>query len=206
MKKHILLSLMMILGIIVASESINAQTFHNVNVANFEFTPSHLDINVGDTVVWTNSQGQHNVNGTIATFPDNPESFGNSPGPAGWSYMYIFTIPGDYSYRCDVHAGSMFGSLTVSDTPVTVESMEQPESFEFYPNPATSSLYWKWNKSGKLKDAHVQIYDVTGKLTESFQLGFESSRDVSNWTEGMYIYTITSENQRVQTGKLFILK
>ena len=188
------------------SLGLSAQTYHNVSVTNFEFDPPQLSINVGDTVVWANVLGQHNVNGNQITFPDNPESFGNGPGPAGWSLTVIFDTPGTYSYRCDVHPDIMFGSVTVSGSSVSVGEIDEPNRFDFYPNPVRNELHWKWNSSISPTDATIQIYDVTGKLTDKFQLGFESHKDVSNWTEGMYIYTITRENQPIQAGKLFIVK
>lgn len=206
MKKHILFPVMAILGIFIASGSIHAQTYHNVNVADFQFTPANLDIHVGDTVVWTNSQGMHSVNGTTITFPSNPESFGNQPAPVGWVYTFIFNIPGEYSYRCEVHPNTMFGTIIVSASPVSVDEIKEADRFELYPNPVKDELHWKWNKNSSPTSAQIQIYDVTGKLTDSFQLGFESHKDVSNWTEGMYIYTITTADHPVQTGKLFIIK
>lgn len=206
MKRHILFSIMTILGFFIASTCLKAQTYHNINVANFEFTPSELTVNVGDTVAWSNSLGEHNVNGTTITFPANPEGFGNGPGPAGWNYTFVFSIPGIYSYHCDIHPDLMFGSVTVIESPVSVGEIKEPDHFELYPNPVKNELHWKWNKNFAPVNAHIQIYDVTGKLADSFQLGFESHKDVSNWTEGMYIYTITSENRPVQTGKLFIIK
>lgn len=206
MKKYLLFSITAFLGLFVVSGSLQAQTYHNVGVSDFEFYPSQLVINMGDTVVWANSSGMHNVDGTTITFPENPEGFGNGAGPAGWTYTFVFNIPGTYSYRCDEHPSTMFGSVTVSDTPLSIGEIKESDYFELYPNPANNELHWKWNKNSSPRNAHIQIYDVTGKLTDSFQLGFESHKDVSNWTEGMYIYTITTENKPVQTGKLFILK
>lgn len=206
MKKHILFSIFTLFGVFIATACLQAQTYHYVNVSNFEFNPSQLSINVGDTVEWSNSAGEHNVNGTTLTFPENPEGFGNGTGPAGWTYSYVFSMEGNYSYRCDNHPDVMFGSIIVSGTPVSALEVEKPQNFEFYPNPATNDLHWKWNSNSAPANAHIQIYDVTGKLCESFQLGFESHKDVSKWTEGMYIYTIIAENEPIQTGKLFILK
>ena len=37
------------------------------------FIPSNLPIDVGDTLVFSNAGGYHNVNGTLATYPNNPE-------------------------------------------------------------------------------------------------------------------------------------
>ncbi|MFT4696748.1 MAG: plastocyanin, partial [Urechidicola sp.] len=47
-------------------------------VSNTAFSPTDLTITVGQTVQWVNTGGSHNVNGTAATYPNNPESFGNS--------------------------------------------------------------------------------------------------------------------------------
>ncbi len=90
-----------------------AQTSHTVDVTSNVFTPDQLTISVGDTVVWSNSQGNHNVNGTQTTYPSNPESFGNQVG-AGWTFSHVFTIPGTYDYQCDPHAGwGMTGKVVV---------------------------------------------------------------------------------------------
>lgn len=103
------------LGVVMALISIQAfsQTSHMVDVTNNVFTPDELTIAPGDTVVWVNSQGNHNVNGTQATFPSNPESFGNEVG-AGWTFRHVFTIPGSYDYRCDPHFSvGMVGKIEV---------------------------------------------------------------------------------------------
>ena len=93
-----------------------AQTAHTVDVTSNIFTPDQLTISVGDTVIWTNSQGNHNVNGTQSSFPSNPESFGNEVG-AGWTFSHIFTMPGTYDYRCDPHVGwGMFGRVVVEES------------------------------------------------------------------------------------------
>lgn len=98
----------------VSTLSLTAQTTHEVAVTNYAFTPKQITINVGDKVVWTNTEGSHNVNGTKATFPTNPEEFGNNVG-TGWTYEYTFNSPGTYSYQCDPHAGmGMTGTVTVN--------------------------------------------------------------------------------------------
>lgn len=90
-----------------------AQTTHQVNVTNDEFTPAVITISAGDEVTWTNSEGFHNVNGTTGTYPDNPESFGNSTG-IGWTYSHTFNAPGIYDYQCDPHVNlGMVGQVIV---------------------------------------------------------------------------------------------
>ncbi len=91
------------------------QVKHIVNVTDFKFTPNELNISVGDTVEWKNTQGYHNVNGTKTTFPSNPESFGNSAG-FNWTYKYVFKTVGKYDYHCDPHAEyGMVGKIEVKE-------------------------------------------------------------------------------------------
>ncbi len=91
----------------------NGPIKYSVNLLSGTFSPSSLTIAIGDTVEWTNSSGFHNVNGTIATFPSNPEGFGNNVSNS-WSFSYVFNTAGNYNYQCDVHVSSgMTGTLTV---------------------------------------------------------------------------------------------
>jgi len=86
-----------------------------VNTQGMTFNPSSININVGDTVTWNNTGGFHNVNGTISTYPNNPEGFGNNLG-SGWTFTHIFTIPGTYNYQCDPHLPGMIGVVNVSQS------------------------------------------------------------------------------------------
>ena len=89
-------------------------TSHKVAVTNYVFTPAQLTINVGDTVIWTNTQGSHNVNGAKSEYPSNPESFGNNLG-TGWTFSYVFKTAGTYDYHCDPHKDmGMVGKITVN--------------------------------------------------------------------------------------------
>jgi len=93
---------------------LNGQTTHQVNVSSNKFTPADIIIMAGDIVTWTNTDGTHNVDGMISTFPSNPESFGNNVGGPGWTYSHEFNIPGKYDYQCDPHVQyGMVGTITV---------------------------------------------------------------------------------------------
>lgn len=117
MKSYLLSRVMLMMTFILGSSAImlQAQVSHNVTVANNTFAPQTLEINVGDTVVWTNIQGDHNVNGTQGTYPDNPVSFGNDVG-SGWTYNFVFNEPGTYDYQCDPHVSmGMTGKVIVKE-------------------------------------------------------------------------------------------
>jgi len=91
--------------------SLTAQTSYTINVggASNTFVPAILTINVGDTVIWNNTGGLHNVNATLATYPNNPEGFGNGVASAPWSFQWVFTMQGTYDYQCDPHIPLMVG-------------------------------------------------------------------------------------------------
>jgi len=88
---------------------------HYVEVLNNVFVPEDITIELGETVVWTNTSGFHNVNGTQGTFPNNPVGFGNGAASENWTYAHTFTIAGTYDYQCDPHVGlGMVGTVTVT--------------------------------------------------------------------------------------------
>ena len=92
-----------------------SDTLHNVEVLNDVFDKDSLNINVGDTVLWINNSGFHNVNGTTVTYPANLESFGNSLASAPWTFQYVFNTKGTYTYRCDAHfIMGMIGKVIVN--------------------------------------------------------------------------------------------
>ena len=91
-----------------------ANTNHLVETVGMTFSPSSLNVFVGDTVTFVNTGGNHNVNGTTGTFSGNPESFGNAVG-SGWTFTHVFGTAGTYDYQCDPHAPMMAGTITVSE-------------------------------------------------------------------------------------------
>jgi len=91
-----------------------SQSSQLVEVSSNEFTPQDITISAGDTVIWENVQGFHNVDGRQATYPNNPESFYSGPSSSGWTYSYVFTEEGFYDYDCTPHVGlGMVGTVTV---------------------------------------------------------------------------------------------
>ena len=114
---------------ILCSFSINnfAQSItHYINSGNYYYAPTSLTINEGDTVVWLNDGGLHNVNADINTLTgssfSNPVSFISAPTSNPILFTFVFTVPGTYDYDCSVgsHAANgMVGSLTVNSLPIS---------------------------------------------------------------------------------------
>jgi plastocyanin len=91
--------------------------------SNNTFTPSTLTISAGETVQWSNTGGFHNVNGSQAVFPGNPEGFSSgNASSAAWVFSHTFTIPGVYQYQCDPHVGLGMNGTVVVEAASAAES------------------------------------------------------------------------------------
>ena len=90
---------------------------HRVIVRNIEFVPADITVSIGDYIEWVNVEGFHNVNGSLADYPNNPDGFSSgAPEQAPWSFIHQFNAIGHYDYHCDPHvAYGMTGTVTVQD-------------------------------------------------------------------------------------------
>lgn len=136
-KSTFIKSAIILVNLLFATSSYSQSKFV-IEASNTKFSPNELTVSVGDTVVWNNIQGYHNVNATQATYPLNPESFGNSPGN-GWTFQHVFTIEGTYDYQCDPHVGlGMVGKIhvTANHNKYVVEvtrNVFTPDELKIYP-------------------------------------------------------------------------
>jgi LPXTG-motif cell wall-anchored protein len=77
-----------------------------VTIADFQFTPSSISIDQGDTVTWKNN----GPTAHSATAPDG--SFDTGIFPAGESRSHTFSEAGTFSYICTPHP-NMHGTIVV---------------------------------------------------------------------------------------------
>jgi plastocyanin len=101
----------LILAAILCLAAPSWATTHNVTVGpDTAFHPATLTIDAGDTVVWTNAGGTHDVHAD-----DN--SFFNSASGAAWTFSHTFNAAGTAGYHCTIHGGpggvGMAGTITV---------------------------------------------------------------------------------------------
>lgn len=129
---------------------------HTIMVTSNVFTPDSLVIQAGETVEWICTEGRHNVNGSAATFPANPEGFSSgSPEVAPWAYTYTFTVEGNYDYQCDPHVFlGMTGFIEVQQA-VPVADIVITEIM--YNNPGSDTLEFL-----ELYNNSDQPVDLTG--------------------------------------------
>jgi plastocyanin len=102
-------------------------------------------VTAGDTVIWTGVAGFHTVTECDASFSECPPSggFASEAITQGVTYSHVFTTPGTYPYRCDVHPGEMRGRIIVLEvTPSpspTVAPTAGPTADPTQPSVATTA-------------------------------------------------------------------
>ena len=92
-----------------AADTVAKSALATVNVAMGDntFTPAQVTVNVGDTVVWTNTgRNPHDVTA------DNGAFFSDRRMMNGQSFSYVATTAGTFAYQCTIHRG-MVATLIV---------------------------------------------------------------------------------------------
>ncbi len=144
-----------------------------------------LTIEVDDTVRWTwGSSMPHSVT-SVAGSQENFDS-GIITGQ-GTQFSHTFTEVGENDYQCNVHPGSMFGTITV------VEILSVQEKFiknlQFFPNPVVDQL----TIFSIYKLDNYKIYNVLGSLVSQNKGGGNFTKiDMARLKSGMYFVTVTS--------------
>ena len=89
---------------------------HTVQVGNYYFNPSSLNVEVGDIVKWVWVQGSHTT--TSSSIPGGAASWDAPINSGNQTYSYTVTVVGVYSYVCTPHAGmGQIGSFTATAPP-----------------------------------------------------------------------------------------
>jgi len=113
-----------------------------VQIGNYFFSPTNLTINVGDTVLWTNTTATagdtHDTTSTNAAFPWSSGDLNN----AKRTFSLVFTNTGTFSYLCARH---VFAPLPQNRHPeqtgtVSVASANLPPSVSLT-NPANNAKF-----------------------------------------------------------------
>jgi plastocyanin len=179
--------------------SVSAQTTHNVTVFNFGFDPAVLTIDQGDIVIWTNTEGFHNVDGNSTTFPNNPEAFGNEASSELWTYEVTFDTEGSYDYQCAIHPSLMTGRVIVQG--VNSTDNESKQILQAFPVPADNYIV-----IGGLEEfpgqSQLEIFDITGKKAMEMLVSANKQIDISSLKSGIYLFNITTTGNERFTGKI----
>jgi plastocyanin len=180
-------------------------TVHEVTQTGLTFSPSSLNVNVGDVIKWVWSSGTHTT--TSTAIPDGAAHWDSPLSSSNTTFEYEVAVAGQYSYKCTPHESmGMVGSF--SATLVSSVSQNQLNNLHLYPNPAKSSINFQIDNESI---ATVAIYNVTGNRVYyenliKTQLHNQFEIDVSNLSNGIYMLTIEFLNSKRKTQKFVIQK
>ena len=91
----------------------------------------------------------------------------------------------------------MFAVKIDSEGYLGVSEMETTQLVSCYPNPGKEVL----NIRTGLKDAHVEVYDMNGRLVHSQALTENvTAIDAADWAEGVYVWKVYTSNDGPSTG------
>ncbi len=91
-------------------------TTHQVQVSNYTFTPSSLNVTVGDTVKWNWVSGSHTT--TSSGIPAGASAWDQPINSSHTTYSYKVTVAGNYSYVCTPHAAMGMTASFIAAEPV----------------------------------------------------------------------------------------
>ena len=150
-----------------------------VEASNFLYSPEVVQIEQGETVVWVNLGGFHDVNGAQSTLGDNwdnPETFYINPVSSGTDGACIgahtFTVAGVYEYDCSIGAhaqAGMVGQVIVNESnPTQITESPQRSNISIHPNPSSGGLILV--KSDWSTDAVLRCFDLRGRVQDELRL------------------------------------
>jgi plastocyanin len=168
------------------------------------YTPSNVTINQGDTILFKNIQGSHNVDGRQTTFAANPASFFSGAPASGWSYEFVFTVPGFYQFKCTqgTHATTQHGTVTVNAS--TGIDLTPDADISLYPNPANDFLYLRIRET--LHHGTLVVRDMMGREVMNTQLTHDELQriEIGLLPAGLYVATLNDHGSELKTQRLMI--
>ncbi|WP_164891015.1 T9SS type A sorting domain-containing protein [Botryobacter ruber] len=208
MKKNVLVLLIAFMtGFQFAATAVD----HTIQVADFQYNPSTLNINVGDRVIWQWQSGDHPTQSDSspaawATFPINTESR---------TFTHTFTAAGTYPYHCQLHGtptSGMRGTITVSSVTGIKQEKGMAAVMEVYPNPARENVMVKLDvfssKTYTLTLTNMIGQTVSVVTDTDFPAGSEEAvvLDVKSLPSGIYFLRLLANDKIMDTRRLILKK
>src|SRR4051812_678114 len=121
-----LLRLFVFLVVFFPKFSDAATTNVTVGDGGATFSPSSVNIESGDSVLWTWASDFHSVTSGTPTAPNG--IFDSGIHDTGFTFSFTFRAAGKYPYYCLVHGAMMTGIVTVSALTSTPTPTASPSS------------------------------------------------------------------------------
>lgn len=188
--------LLTIVSILLSSFSAHA-TIHVIHVWDgyFQFLPSSLTIQLGDTIQWLPLDVPSHVHTiTSANIPAGADAFDQIwQAPADTFFQCVPLVAGLYEYVCTPHATSfnMVGNFTVMDETSAVGDLRKNiEPLFVYPNPAINRI--RLSETNSLHP--FRIYSIQGELL-LVGITTNGEADISTLSSGLYFIEIIGDKK-----------
>lgn len=89
-------------------------------------------------------------------------------------------------------SSGIIGLLAQINQTLEVPQLELSETITVYPNPTTSTVYFKTNTN--LIGEKVSVFDLLGKLISQKQITGDNALDLSELSSGVYLIQFTNKN------------
>jgi hypothetical protein len=112
----------------------------------------------------------------------------------------IYTLPGTIPCVQCSSSGTVVG--------ISSPGSANPSNAVFYPNPVTDQLKLKYELPKDYKTADIKIYDLQGKLIETFKVTdtFDFIYLPSDYNNGLYLYSLNVDGKTIKTEKIILNK
>ncbi len=181
----------------IALFSLNASaTTYTVTVSDFAFAPQGFTCQVGDSVKWVWSSGNHNTTSSIV--PSGAASWASPINSGATTFAYKVTVAGSYGYSCTFHSNMIAGFQA---TGTGIQQINLNVATVAYPNPFKD----KFTISYAANIDAVTLYNVAGREIRTLDLSPVSDKvevDLSTLAAGIYFYRTSKEGTVVETRRI----
>ncbi len=196
-------SLIIVLTVLIYAPQVHAQV-HIIEQQGMSFSPSHLEVHVGDTIRWLWSSGTHTT--TSVNIPSGANSWNHPLTQSDTSFDYIVQVPGTYNYHCTPHAPGMAGSFEVLLTTGTGQQNFLPveRDVKIYPNPAREHVHVYM--ASRPDRCLIRVNDIIGNLVkEQFcNTSSETKMFVGDLSDGLYFLRITDGADIISEQRIIV--
>ncbi len=181
-------------------------TSYTVDISGLSYTPSTLNVVVGDEITIQASGTHPLAEVSEATWNAN----GNAMMPGGFgvhstTFTFTVTAAGTIYYVCQNHVGAgMKGLINVSVATGTIDAAADAD-LKVYPNIVMNGVFNVSAKTDVLKGATLELFSTNGQLVKSFQLEKESAVLRAKLATGTYMAVIRKDKEAILRQRMVFI-
>jgi plastocyanin len=180
-------------------------TTYTITISGFAYSPTTLSVAVGD-VVTIAASGTHPL---VQVDQTNWNTNTPTPVSGGWgtktaAYTFTVTSTSTIYYGCQNHMASMQmkGQITVTTTGIKQVTATANKSL-LYPNPVVNGEFTVKTENST-SNGKVTIYNIEGKLLETYTLTNGVVEIKTKLPTGEYFYSVTINQKEISREKFLI--